>query len=136
MAARERAEKGATPGEAQQAARREFGNVGLVKETTRDVWGWRWLRDAWEDARFGLRTLSKSMGFTLTAILTLALGIGANTAIFSLIDAALLKSLPVHDAESLVVPRWHAHKEPKHFTLTTYNDCGESSRQGPGGCSF
>jgi putative ABC transport system permease protein len=108
MAARERAERGEPADQAQQSARREFGNVALVAETTRDVWGWRWLRDAADDTRFGLRTLGKSLGFTPTAILTLALGIGANTAIFSLIDAALLKALPVRGADSLVVPSWHS----------------------------
>src|SRR5262249_31403507 len=136
MAARERAERGAGLVEARQAARREFGNVGLVRQTTRDVWGWRWLRDAYEDARFGLRTLGKSIGFTVTAILTLALGIGANTAIFSMIDAALLKSLPVRDAVGLVVPRWSAHKEPKHLSITSYGDCGPvGGPKNPGGCS-
>jgi hypothetical protein len=93
MAARERLERGAAAEEAARGARREFGNVGLVKATTRDVWGWRWMRDFYEDARYGWRTLGKSVGFSLTAILTLALGIGANTAIFSLIDAALLLGL-------------------------------------------
>src|SRR5215472_9170000 len=137
MAARERAERGLPIAEARQEARREFGNVGLVAETTRDVWGWRWLQDAGEDARFGLRTLRKSMGFTLTAILTLALGIGANTAIFSMIDAALLRSLPVVDADRLVVPRWQARVEPKHWNVTGYGDCGqEGGAKNPGGCSF
>src|SRR5215467_4755999 len=77
------------------------------------------------------------MGFTITAILTLALGIGANTAIFSLIDAALLKSLPVRGADRLVVPLWHAHQEPKHWSVTSYGDCQEDHNQkNPGGCSF
>jgi predicted permease len=106
-------------------------------ETTRDMWGWRWLQDAYEDARFGLRTLRKSMGFTVTAILMLALGIGANTAIFSMIDAALLRSLPVVDVDRLVVPRWQARVEPKHWSVIAYGDCGrEGGAQDPGGCSF
>ena len=137
MAERDRMERGAAAADARAAARREFGNVGLVTETTRDVWGWRWMRDAYEDVRFGWRTLAKSLGFTITAILTLALGIGANTAIFSLIDAALLRSLPVRDAERVVVPVWHAHKDPKRWNSTSYGDCTEArSETSPGGCSF
>ena len=90
MAETERIERGASQNEAQAGARREFGNVGLAKELARDAWGWRWLEDLYEDLRFGMRTLRKSPGFTAAAILTLALGIGANTVIFSFISAALL----------------------------------------------
>src|SRR2546430_13624937 len=101
MAARERAERGEKEEEAEHAARREFGNVGLVKEATRDTWGWRWLRDLADDVRYGMRTLRKSPGFTAVVVLTLALGIGANTAIFTLIDAVMLKALPVPSPEQL-----------------------------------
>lgn len=137
MAAREGVERGMAEDEARRTARRGFGNVGLVKEATRDVWGRRWMRDFYEDARFGWRTLGKSAGFTATAILTLALGIGANTAIFSLIDAALLRSLPVREADRVVIPVWHAHKEPKHWSSTSYGDCQQAqAEKNPGGCSF
>ena len=82
MAETEHIERGVSQNEAQAGARKEFGNVGLVKELARDTWGWRWLEDLYEDLRFGMRTSRKSPGFAATAILTLALGIGANTVIF------------------------------------------------------
>jgi len=102
MAEVERVERGASPRDAQAGARREFGNVGLAKELARDAWGWRWLEDLYEDLRYGLRTLRRSPGFAAVAILTLALGIGANTAIFSLIDAVMLRMLPVNRPDELL----------------------------------
>ncbi len=102
MAATERMERGASSREAQAGARREFGNMGLVKELARDAWGWRWLEDLYEDLRYGLRTLRRSPGFAAVAILTLALGIGANTSAFSLIDAVMLRTLPVERPDELL----------------------------------
>ena len=102
MAARERAERGEKKEEAERAALREFGNVGLVKEVTRDMWGWRWLRDVADDWRYGLRMLLKNPGFAIVAILSLALGIGATTAMFSVVYGVLMNPYPYANSDRMV----------------------------------
>ena len=102
MAAQERMEQGETAEQARTSAVREFGNVTLVKEVTRDMWGFRWLETLLQDLRFGARMLAKNPGFTLLVTGLLALGIGATTVIFSLFDAVFLRPLPVRHPEELV----------------------------------
>src|SRR5208283_1290424 len=87
--------------EARYAALRKFGGIEQVKEECRDTWGLRFIDTLLQDIRFGLRLLVKNPGFTAVAILTLAIGIGANTAIFSLIDAVMLRMLPVQRPSEL-----------------------------------
>jgi putative ABC transport system permease protein len=89
--------------EAVHAARRAFGNSALLEERGREFWMWRWIENLWADLKFTVRQLRRSPGFTATAVLTLALGIGATTAIFSLFMQVLLRSLPVQDPQSLVL---------------------------------
>ncbi|HEX7359829.1 MAG TPA: permease prefix domain 1-containing protein, partial [Bryobacteraceae bacterium] len=102
LEAEEQQANGLSPEEAGYAARRALGNATLVKESTRAAWRWRLLEQLIQDLRYGGRTLRRSPGFTTIAVLSLALGIGANTAIFTLIDALVLKSLPVSHPEELV----------------------------------
>jgi len=93
---------------ARWAARRDLGNVTMLREDARRLWTWIWLEQLAQDLRFALRAMRRSRTFTAMAVLTLALGIGANTAIFSFMDALLLRSLPVSDPDSLVVLTWRS----------------------------
>lgn len=103
MAAQEKLAAGQSPRDARDATLREFGNVGLVKEVTRGVWAGASLESFLQDIRYGFRTLLKTPGFAVVAILTLALGIGANTAVFSVVNGVLLNPLPFRDANRLVM---------------------------------
>ncbi|MFZ0960081.1 MAG: ABC transporter permease [Terriglobia bacterium] len=119
MAAQEHSEQGESLEQARTSALREFGNVILVKEVTRDMWGFRWLDSLLQDLRYGFRMLAKNSGFTVIAVLTLAIGIGANTAIFSLIDTVVLKMLPVSRPEELLQVRFRDPRQAREMASFT-----------------
>ena len=99
---------GMTAERARAEARRRFGNVGLKHEESREIWMTRFLSELGQDVRYGFRTMTANKAFSALAVLLLALGIGANTAIYSFMESILLRSLPVADPESLVVLNWHS----------------------------
>jgi putative ABC transport system permease protein len=101
MATRDRIERGEDPAAAAAAARREFGNVTLVQEVTRQMWGWRWVERASQDVQYAVRLLRRAPAFSCVAILSLAVGIGANAAIFQVINAIRLSTLPVERPDEL-----------------------------------
>src|SRR5262249_39909387 len=117
---------GLAPDAAALAARRRLGNRTLAAEDARAAWTVGWLEILTGDLRYGLRTMAAHRSFSVLAILSLALGIGANAAIFSFMDAILLRALPVPDPGSLVVLTWHAPRAGESvmeaMSGTTYDD--------------
>jgi len=99
-------ESGVSPEEARRQARREFGNATLLTEASRDVWGWLWLDRLVQDLRYSVRMMQRSPGFTAVAVMSLALGIGANAGIFTLIESTLLRPIAVKNAEGLRLLTW------------------------------
>ena len=105
MAIADRVARGESPRDAESNARRQLGNLSQIQEATRDVWGRRWLERAAQDTRYALRIFRRNPGFAAVAVVSLALGVGANTALFEVVDALRLQSLPVADPASLVEVR-------------------------------
>jgi hypothetical protein len=98
----EQRERGLSPEEARYAARRAFGNTLLIREQTHSAWGWAGLERFSQDLRYAIRQLRKSPGFTVVSVLTLALGIGTTTAIFTLVYDVMLRPLPFAQADRLI----------------------------------
>ena len=123
--AAERQSQGLADVEARRAAHRDLGNVALVQEDTRAAWTWIFAQQLAQDIRYALRTITANKTFSAMAILSLALGIGANTAIFSFMDSILLRSLPVQDPQSLVLLSWRTPRPEMHGSNRhdeSYND--------------
>jgi predicted permease len=114
--------------EAGYAARRQFGNSTAVKETTRELWTFVWLETFWRDLRYGARMLRNSPGFVVVAVLTLALGIGANTAIFSVVKGVLLDSLPYREPDRLVTLA-AGNAETRNPTKVSYGEAEDWTKR-------
>jgi predicted permease len=124
--------EGLTEDEANRSATIEMGGVEQVREDVRETWTWRWLHDAGRDARYAARSLARSPGFTATAVASLAIGIGASAALFSLLDQVLLRLLPVQAPERLVLIDWKGRSLSDNrgsYNLMSYPICRDLQKQ-------
>jgi predicted permease len=132
-------EAGIVPEQAKRRARLLFGGLTQVEQQCRQARGITFVETAAQDVRFGLRSLSKSPLFTAVVVVTLALGIGANTAIFGLVNAVMLQSIPVKDPAQLVIAEWSAHAKPQRLGSSSFGDCGRQEGNKPdpnSGCTW
>jgi predicted permease len=125
LAEQELRANGMTPQSARNAASRQFGNATILREVSGDVWSWRWLEHIAQDLRHGTRALLHAPGFAAVAVLALALGIGANTAIFSVVNAVLLRPLAYEEPERLVTI---LHFGDSPVAVANYVDWRDQSR--------
>src|ERR1700758_3753402 len=125
--AEELMEAGLSREEAAQKARREFGNVTAIAERSREVWQWPTLESIWADVRFAFRQLRKSPGFAFAAVATLALAIGANTVVFAVLNALVLRPLNVPAAKSIYIVG-HAHSIWGYESYPNYLDLRDRNR--------
>ena len=127
---------GMGPDEARRAALITVGGVTQLQEECRDMRGIGWIDTLIHDLRYGVRTMARNPGFTAVAVATLALGIGANTAIFSLLDAVALRRLPVHNPEQLAEIQWTTVRPAGWSGGSSFTGCDVGPKGTPGGCSF
>ncbi len=137
LEAADQQDAGLPPEQARYAAQRAFGNTSLVKEEIREMSRWVGLDRLVQDLTYGLRALGRNRGFAIVAVLTLALGIGANTAIFSLLNAVELRRLPVRDPQQLVMLQWSLNQRSNWRGYSSFGGC-DADRLGAvsAGCSF
>jgi predicted permease len=130
LEAEEFRDRGLTPDDAQFAARRALGNEGMLREDVRAAWGWMFLDHLKRDAIYALRGMRKSPGFTAAAVLSLALGIGANTGVFTIADALLLKSIPVERPDELRNLAWLRRGGADPAEMTSHSGHGSADTRG------